>query len=273
VINPKSQSGNRSKQRVPARLSATVDKKLLAYASAASAAGVGVLALASSAEAKIIYTPASLRILPSSNVNLDINNDGTNDFQFSDLQTSTHARGGKLVVQGSNAGNSVWGTKGSVAALPPGVPIGPKGQFEGKGSMVRYGSVCCSTTRYSFGFVSTGAWGETTSLYLGLKFVVQGDIHYGWARLSVTATARGIYGLVTGYAYETVANKSIVTGKTKGAAGELNGSVHASPAALGTRAHKPASLGLLAQGAAGLDLWRRRNALDDTSLRVDGEIR
>ena len=56
--------------------------------------------------------------------------------------------------------------------------------------------------------------------YLGLKFVIHGKVHYGWARLSVTLGHHWQYGDVsatlTGYAYETIPNKAIITGKTKG---------------------------------------------------------
>ncbi len=43
---------------IPARLSASIHQQLNAYALAASAAGVGMLALVQPAEAKIVYTKA-----------------------------------------------------------------------------------------------------------------------------------------------------------------------------------------------------------------------
>jgi hypothetical protein len=55
---------------------------------------------------------------------------------------------------------------------------------------------------------------------LGLKFVVHGKVHYGWARLSITLGHHRQYddvsGTLTGYAYETVPNKPIIAGQTKG---------------------------------------------------------
>ena len=44
------------------------------------------------------------------------------------------------------------------------------------------------------------------------KFLIKGKFHYGWARLST----QGMTDTLTGYAYETIANKPIITGKTKG---------------------------------------------------------
>jgi len=56
--------------------------------------------------------------------------------------------------------------------------------------------------------------------YLGLKFIVDGEVHYGWARLSVTLSHRPVYegvsATLTGYAYETIPDKTIVAGRTTG---------------------------------------------------------
>ena len=73
-------------------------------------------------------------------------------------------------------------------------------------------------------FSDLGLWAGkgngVSNRYLGLKFVVHGKVHYGWARLSVTLGHHRQYddvsGTLTGYAYETVPNKSIIAGKTKG---------------------------------------------------------
>ncbi len=59
--------------------------------------------------------------------------------------------------------------------------------------------------------------------------------------------------MLTGYAYETIPNKSIVTGKTKGPNG-LSNVAQPSPASLRAPAHQPASLGLLAVGAPALSI-------------------
>src|ERR1700731_866247 len=48
--------------RVPSQLSESLHKRLSAYTLAASAAGVGVLALTMPAEARIIYSPQTIKI-------------------------------------------------------------------------------------------------------------------------------------------------------------------------------------------------------------------
>jgi len=91
--------------------------------------------------------------------------------------------------------------------------------------------------------------------YLGFKFMIEGKVHYGWAR--VTVDPKGAYGVLTGYAYETIPNKAIITGKTKGP-DEI--SIKEPDAALVIPTRKPASLGLLAMGSPGLAIWRRNES-------------
>ena len=58
-MNRLSMGGNSPKKtRQAARVSATLEKRLLAYAVSASAAGVSLLAMVRPAEAKIVYIPA-----------------------------------------------------------------------------------------------------------------------------------------------------------------------------------------------------------------------
>jgi len=53
--------------------------------------------------------------------------------------------------------------------------------------------------------------------YLGLKFVLDGKVHYGWARVSLTVKNNWFdTETLTGYAFETIPNKPIIIGKTHG---------------------------------------------------------
>ncbi len=52
--------------------------------------------------------------------------------------------------------------------------------------------------------------------YVGVRFAIKGKVHYGWARLGSISHNKPVKALLTGYAYETIPNKPIVTGKTKG---------------------------------------------------------
>ena len=106
------------RSRKTAKLSTSLSHNLNMYALSASAAGVGVLALASPAEGKIVYTPAHKSIIPNHTIPLDLNHDGIIDFAIQCSVESSHAI---LRLRSSNA-NEVsasytgsFGTEGAVA--------------------------------------------------------------------------------------------------------------------------------------------------------------
>lgn len=79
MTHPTASDPTSTRKRAQTRLAPKLDKHLLAYATAASAAGVGLLA--QPAEAKIVYTAAHTTIQGNGgNLNLDLNNDGIADF-------------------------------------------------------------------------------------------------------------------------------------------------------------------------------------------------
>jgi hypothetical protein len=123
------------------------------------------------------------------------------------------------------------------------------------------------------GYNSGGRWSEATRLYLGLQFTIQGQTHFGWARVSVAATYNGVYAALTGYAYETVPNMAIVTGQTQGTGSKRKTrALQANPVSVNRPAPAPASLGLLARGSLGLDAWRRRDAVRRRQTGVSEEL-
>jgi hypothetical protein len=71
-----------SRPRKTADLSESVHQQLNMYVLAASAAGVGLLALAQSAEAKIVYTKTHVVIGTNHVYALDLNHDGVVDFKI-----------------------------------------------------------------------------------------------------------------------------------------------------------------------------------------------
>jgi hypothetical protein len=246
------------------RLSAKLEKVLFAYASAATAAGVGLLALTQSAEARIVYTSANVPILPKSTVPLDLNHDGVADFSFKDTSftTSFGGGGGALSVVPAHQANQIWGhllfTRRNASALYGGVEIGTKGKFAPGTNLMASTQVNSGLRHRPPGGPGTcsGPWANVTNRYLALKFVIQGKIHLGWARLSVSCPLRSlaVTATLTGYAYETVPGKAIRTGQRKDDADVGSGvqEIRIAPAA------DPATLGRLAQGAQGLAAWRRK---------------
>jgi hypothetical protein len=197
--------------RPTSQVNPRLDKSLVAYA---TAAGVGVLALAGSAHAKVVYTPDNQPIPPNVGLSLDLNHDGIADFVFSNFYSSTSSTLA-LSIGPVNPSNEVFSTGVNrlsvfAAALPAGVDIGPNGKFkkrrgEGMANGEDTQGVC------------QGPWDHAHNEYLGLKFVINGQVHFGWARLNVNCTyPHAIAATLTGYAFETVVNKPIVAGDTTG---------------------------------------------------------
>ena len=231
------------RSRTTANLSGALDHRLNLYSLAASAAGVSVLALVSPAQARIVFTPAHIKITPNHKLALDLNHDGIKDFELVDsaagssdfLEMNPLQTGNALAQANTDCNPSV-----GVAALKAGVLIG-KGQTFSN-------NVYCMAQYIGADGGSLGSWaGGVKNRFLGLQFMIKGKKHFGWARLSVSTAPYQV--LLTGYAYETTANKPIIAGKTHGPE-----EVSAIPA---TSDGPPASLGVLAMGSFGLSIWRR----------------
>jgi hypothetical protein len=241
-----------SSRRIPAHLNPTVEKRLLGYAALASATGVGVLALAPPSEAKIVYTATHQSIATGSTFQLDVNGDGINDFRFVNRFSGPAGRGtfstqtaAALIAYPDVATNNIWGNSHfDVSVLLAGIVVGPKGNFTGNHSVMGgAGEIDGGPPSYNGPWAPPG--GNVKNRYIGLKFVIDGQIHFGWARLSVEirpARKGGAQAVLTGYAYETEANKPIETGKTSGP---------------DVASAQPATLGQMALGAAGLVARRR----------------
>jgi len=187
--------------------------RLNMYTVAASAAGVGMLALAQSAEAEIIYTKTHEVIAPAEQYNLDLNREKITDFTVVNFWTTSCPDScGQWLYLKPAAGNSEVGSATNrgwhfARALNKGSNIGPNGRFlAGNGYM----EAAFSTQG------TIGPWRNTTNRYLGFKFQIKGKTHYGWARLNVAGGFGSITATLTGYAYETIPNKPIIAGQTSG---------------------------------------------------------
>jgi hypothetical protein len=199
--------------RTASRLSDTIHCQLNSYALAASAAGVGVLALAQPVEAKIVYHKTYLVIAGAERYNLDLNHDRITDFSVVNFFTTacpdSCVQALYLIPAGGNS--EVGSTQRNfhfAAAMKKGSAIGPKAHFLAGSAVMRE---AFSTQG------SAGPWNNVNNRYLGFKFQIKGKTHYGWARLNVTGGGLGtIVATMTGYAYETIPNKAIVAGRTKG---------------------------------------------------------
>jgi hypothetical protein len=230
-----------------APMPASLDKKLLAYFAAISAACAASVANPQSAEAKVVYTPANRTILFNGKSILDLNNDHIADFVFNGGGLGNNSA--EWVRPFTSLNHVFTGSLGSywAAALPAGVTVGPGPDFTGHKAVMEAACFCSGTWDY------TGPWLNAQNLYLGLEITVNGQHHFGWARFTFSSEVT-----LTGYAYETVPGKAIVTGATSDE--QADAAPPPSPDNASAFLGMP-SLGLLARGAATLDLWRRKEIL------------
>jgi hypothetical protein len=245
-----------SQPRTTADLRQSIIRQLNMYGLAASAAGVGILALAPASQAKIVYTPTHQVIGPGGSYQLDLNHDGITDFTILESETSAAGKHSNClcVAPAPGRANGVWGFLSVYGveyalALKQGTAISGAGRFRRQGHK-GIGMIRTINSRTQ----PIGDWINVTDRYLGLQFHIHGTYHYGWARLSARVT--GSYknqAVLTGYAYETIPNKSIVAGQTKGP----DDSSIAPTASLDVPAREPATLSMLALGAPALAIWRR----------------
>jgi hypothetical protein len=232
-------------RRTASPINSKLEKKLSAYIAAAGAAGVGMLAVTQPAEAKVVYTSANIPVFTYGygDVALDINGDGVTDLTFFG---ATFAYGTYLKVY-APAGNGIAGANFNASALKWGARIGPKAAFTSKAQNIASVGGCHSS---NCGYY--GPWDNTQGHFLGVKFVISGEVHYGWLRLNVAK--RPYHSVITGYAYETIPNKPIIAGAESGP--QVAGAIDS--LRLAALSMQPPSLGMLARGADGLAVWRRK---------------
>jgi len=96
-----------------------------------------------------------------------------------------------------------------------------------------YGNMAFDT---SWGTGTGGSFLGTSGKYLGVRFDISGNTHYGWIQVNVPGGTFPTSATITGYAYEDIADKQITAGAIP----------------------EPGSLALLALGAAGLAAWRKK---------------
>src|SRR5258708_16403846 len=108
---------------------------------------------------------------------------------------------------------------GYAQALGSGASIGPSGVLQPAPTRMER-AVFLSDSSFARGY---GPWTHATNQYLGLRYVVNGQTHYGWARFTVRTSGSLTTGVkitasFTGYAIETVADQHIQAAKTAGPA-------------------------------------------------------
>jgi len=247
------------KTRNIAPLNGHLENKLNNYsstarASAVAAAAAGVLALPQLAQAHPVYTPANQDLVGPYNLyQIDLNNDGVNDVSINVVAYGNVGSGyvfnvGSMGAIGAQTGNAITVTpNGKYAAVGKrGDVVGPSDSFQANALMAsffsEFGTGGFSTHRQS------GPWFNRNG-FLGVKFLINGETHYGWLRIKAGEPG---YSLLTGYAYETEANTPITCGFKKYDGVTMTPTPHETlPAKPNVHKVVPSNLGRLAIGAGG----------------------
>lgn len=259
----------RAKNREKKINSKSLNRQIGLYSVAAAVAGVSMLALAEPSAAEVVVTKKTIPIPLAPRemqdpVFISMANNGVENFSFILSSASTSLGLRELLVGGVNAGqdgaHNQFIAGGSfytkALALERGVKIGPAGITSA--FFASYAGLVAGTNNTRTGggsYYSRGYWaGNLKNRYLGVRFQLNGQTHYGWIRLTVTTNVKSgkpsLTATITGYAYETVANKAIKAGTAATAAAQVQ---------VPQRQAGP-SLGMLAAGAEGMPLWRREEA-------------
>ncbi len=183
------------------------------FLNTALAAVIALTMLASPLEALIVYTPLRTTIENDGRTQTDLNRDGVPDFLVSVVSQRFQegrclGRDGFMVSVTIRPlqpeGGIVVAFPGQVQLLPLGTEIDSGSNFELDRAENIFRYIGCPADRNFAG-------------YIGQQFVVNGNVRYAWAYMTVQMTSGyTVLVTVTGYAYETIPGLSIVTGQLVG---------------------------------------------------------
>jgi hypothetical protein len=208
-----SQSGVRSRKR--AQLSTCLYRDLTRYALAAGAAGVSAFALTMPAQAEIIHTKVDRTIASGQSYSIDLNRDGIIDFSIHNIsnrctRTFSYCPELEIVAYPANGNEIEYGAHDFyAAALRPRAVIGSRAPMNNAEEFM-------ADEFRSFGvFYYFGSWLGVKDRFLGLSFQINGETHYGWARLTVRSPEKyRLTAFLSDFAYETEPNTPIQAGAT-----------------------------------------------------------
>lgn len=177
-----------------------LQQKLKAYSMAAGA----VVAVGSAANAQVVYTdvsPDATVATDPDSVTIDLNNDAIVDFTLYKTTGTAEA-----VRMHPAPGNEVLGTTSYGQFFLASV-LNAGDLINGTATMWN-GTMNGSMMTLVWG--NYGYWAGMSDKYLGLRFVVGGDTHYAWARLTVAGDASS--GTLKDFAYESTPGTGIQAG-------------------------------------------------------------
>lgn len=191
-----------------------LQNKLSRYTAAAAA-----VVAATSATAQITYTDVNpdYTVDDDQDANgftfaaLDLNNDATPDFILASRDTTVTSRTRfTLVAPYGTAGNAIAGETPS--AYDYALALNLNDMIDNSLNWI------ATTNTMAYNVASANPysenWNGVTDKYLGLKFIVGANTHYGWARLDVQAI--GDVWTLKDYAFNATPNGGIMAGQVAG---------------------------------------------------------
>lgn len=200
-----SETKNTSATRKAAKLRDRTERRLVLYALAAAG---GTLLGAPATHAEVVFTPSSEIWTDSTGPFLiDMDNDGNADFQLGIFEAGCGSTSSCIfswavrAATGHSSNGVVEVGTANEPALRPGARIGAGHYFGNHGAMFAVSD-----------FGQSGSWQNVEHRYLGVKFILNNETHYGWIGFrSVTFPGKAVF---QGWAYETTPNKAIRAGDT-----------------------------------------------------------
>jgi len=195
--------------------SKSLSKRLTRYAALTAAIG-GI----SESNGQVIYTDITdFAGNGSLAYDLNLDGDGTVDFQIFGYN------GSQILVDAIGSGNSIAGDLTTTNykypfALDENANIDVNQSWQsGGGQILRYitGGGAGSSCLYGSNWCdNAGDNDDITDKFLGFRFKIGADTHYGWARLDITGTDSVESWIIKDYAYEATPDTPIAAGATLG---------------------------------------------------------
>lgn len=202
----------------------TLEKKLTKYTAAAGS----VLAASAAVNAQVVYTDVDPDFMHNGgtfNTGVDLNNDATIDFVMASIDTTITNSNGTFNIKTTLV--APYGTVGNeVAGSNPGgynyaLALNANDMIDNTLNWIQ----ATNTMAYNVNSANpyNENWNGVTDKFLGLRFSVGGNQHYGWARLDVQAD--GDIWTLKDYAYNATAGQGLPAGSlTVGVAEDVENS-------------------------------------------------